>query len=119
MRRVVAAAIVAALSVGSHGAQASQGDAVTGWELVAQCRTNGPGLLGCLNYLRGVWDGLAASSYGTKITLACARSGGITAGELREVFLNYADNHQSELHFQSGAVASVAIVKTLPCGRQS
>lgn len=118
MRKVAAAAIAAALFVG-HGAYASQGDPVTGWQLVAQCRSNGPGMLACLNYLRGVWDGLAASSYGTKITLACAGSSGITAGDLREVFLNYADNHPSELHFQSGAVASVAIVKTLPCGRGS
>ena len=119
MRKIFAAAAVAAIVVGSHGAKASQGDPVTGWQLVARCRTNGPGVVSCLSYLRGVWDGLAASSYATKITLACAGAKGITAGELREVFLNYADNHSSELHFESGAVASVAFVQTLPCGRGS
>lgn len=118
MLKTIAAATIAIVAF-AGSAQASQGDPVTGWQLVAQCRTNGPGLLACLNYLRGVWDGLAASSYGTKVTLACAGSGGITAGEMREVFLNYADNHPAELHFESGAVASVAFVKTLPCGRQS
>ena len=109
-------AAVAAIAISIGLAQCAPAMAVeSGYELYTQCLSNGPGKLACLNYVRGVWDGLAAADLVKHTGFLCPDHT-VTGGDMLSLFVNFARLHTNDLSNSAVSVVGGAYITAFPCG---
>lgn len=104
-----------ALALLSHNARAE-----SGFELLSQCRSNAPDdTISCMEYLRGVWDGLVWDEALHKSAfLVCPENDRtVTNLDMRKAYVSWATLPQNSkvLSEPSGVGVFRALMQTWPC----
>ncbi len=96
-------------------AAAHPGHFMNGADMMNACASSHPlDQAQCLGYLMGVADSFAAMQYVMGTSLVCLPDD-VTAGKLREIFLQYATTHPAELDSQGRLAVEAAFVDAFPC----
>lgn len=111
MRKTVIALAAIALMAGRAAA------AETGYQLYARCTSdNDTDRVGCLAYIRGVWDGLVIADITRKTNFICTDEHDVTAGEMLGIWTSWARSHPKDLKIEAGVAVGAAYVDTYSCG---
>lgn len=108
---VIAAVLSTALIAGK--AQAAE----SGYQLYSECTsTNGYDKVGCLYYLRGVWDAMVVTDIVRKTGFICTDGQDIRGSDMLNVWTAWARLHPKDLKNEAGVDVGAAYIDTYPCG---
>ena len=85
------------------------------WDCEGKGEIGELGILHCVSYLSGMADLSAALNivYGT--TIFCVPKAGVSADQLRLIFIKWAHEHPEDLHTAARVSAIIALSEAFPC----